>query len=402
MRSKLSALTPALPPPSSTRTIGMFLQLAFPSAERLIAGAESFVHKAALPWRLVLFDAAHYAAPGTRLPALDGALASGLPDAVASKKHFPAVLLQGDGEGAEGWDDVLLIDHGAPVHLAVRHLCERGLTDLAFVGYPSRSTPFWCQAREQAFLSATAGCASRHVFPTTAARERSREALLDHLALWLGSLPTPVGIVAADDFRGLDLLHAALRAGRSIPEEIAVVSIGNHSVIASRTDPALTSVGLNLEAAAAEAARLLAERLQRPGLPCRQLRFSKPRLHMRASTDVLAVRDSLVLEAIEWIKKHLQAQIGPAEVAAALQVSPGRLDAHFQSAMHCSVARFVQNSRMECARRLLVESDEPIKAVAHQVGYQTPQYFARIFHQRNGQSPGEYRQAHSKPSSRPE
>ena len=53
----------------------------------------------------------------------------------------------------------------------------------------------------------------------------------------------------------------------------------------------------------------------------------------------------------------------------------------------------LQKHRMETAARLLRRSDLNIQQIITQVGYENTSYFYRLFHERYGQSPREYRNA---------
>ena len=55
----------------------------------------------------------------------------------------------------------------------------------------------------------------------------------------------------------------------------------------------------------------------------------------------------------------------------------------------------LQKHRMETAARMLRRSDMNIQQIISLVGYENTSYFYRLFHERYGQSPREYRRARS-------
>ena len=57
------------------------------------------------------------------------------------------------------------------------------------------------------------------------------------------------------------------------------------------------------------------------------------------------------------------------------------------------VRELLQKHRMETAARLLRRSDWNIQQIITYVGYENTSYFYRLFHERYGQSPREYRQS---------
>lgn len=56
-----------------------------------------------------------------------------------------------------------------------------------------------------------------------------------------------------------------------------------------------------------------------------------------------------------------------------------------------STTEFVRFIRLEEAKKLLLETELAVSEVAYQVGFRSPAYFARRFHERYGMSPTEYR-----------
>jgi LacI family transcriptional regulator len=171
-------------------------------------------------------------------------------------------------------------DDDAVMRLAVEHLVDRGFHDLAFCPVATD----WSAARCEAFLrhAARAGC-GRHVFEAAGASAARRQAPAafaagsssrrsaaaaraaaieedrDLLGAWLESLPKPVGIVAAYDVRGVQVLEVCRERGLAVPEDVAVVGIDDDDVLCEIATPALTSVAHNLARIGFEACRLLDE-----------------------------------------------------------------------------------------------------------------------------------------------
>ena len=60
----------------------------------------------------------------------------------------------------------------------------------------------------------------------------------------------------------------------------------------------------------------------------------------------------------------------------------------------------LQKHRMETAARLLRRSDLNSQQIIAQVGYENTSYFYRLFHERYGLSPREYRMVRTGPATR--
>ncbi|MGC4154450.1 MAG: AraC family transcriptional regulator [Propionicimonas sp.] len=100
-------------------------------------------------------------------------------------------------------------------------------------------------------------------------------------------------------------------------------------------------------------------------------------------------------DPIERIREHLAAELGRplsiADVAAEVNLSPSHLTALFTARTGCAPMRYRTLLRMQRARELLDNSDKPIAAIAHEVGYDDAAHFSRRFASLHQVSPRAYR-----------
>ena len=154
------------------------------------------------------------------------------------------------------------IDGRITVKLIFNHLWEQGFRRLGFCGLPAGDN-VWSDFRQNELLrlALAAGCAC-HFFPAKRFRGRrpSWEIEQKRIATWLRTLPKPIGIMACNDDRGLQVLDACRQAELRVPEDVAVVGVDNDEFLCNLSIPPLSSVALGVERAGYEAAALL-ERL---------------------------------------------------------------------------------------------------------------------------------------------
>ncbi|GGK24410.1 hypothetical protein GCM10010965_16480 [Caldalkalibacillus thermarum] len=81
-------------------------------------------------------------------------------------------------------------------------------------------------------------------------------------------------------------------------------------------------------------------------------------------------------------------------VAREVERSPGYLSTLFVQRKGQTFRQLLTGLRMEKARRLLAETDLPVREVSERVGYGDPNYFSRAFKQHVGLSPRVFRQQH--------
>jgi AraC-like DNA-binding protein len=61
----------------------------------------------------------------------------------------------------------------------------------------------------------------------------------------------------------------------------------------------------------------------------------------------------------------------------------------------CSPMEYLMRIRIQHAKLLLVQTEEPIARIAEQVGFRLPSYFSACFQRLEGISPRQYRQRFS-------
>jgi len=105
---------------------------------------------------------------------------------------------------------------------------------------------------------------------------------------------------------------------------------------------------------------------------------------VRASTDMLAVEDTLVRSAIDFIRKHAGQAIGVKHVAAAVDVSRRTLDRRFADTLGRTVHDELTAARMQLARNLLTDGAQTVAEIAAACGYESAPSFSRAFRSQSG------------------
>ena len=217
----------------------------------------------------------------------------------------------------------------------------------------------------------------------------------------LKSAPKPLAVLTYDDADAAKMLSASLEAGLRVPEDVAIMGIGNDTVICENQAVALSSVDHDLERNGYEGASLLDKLMsktstaQPPGRPA--IQTPKPTLIpprgivVRKSTDTLAADDPLLSMALREIAKRLPTSFGVDEIAAALKMPRTNLDRLFAEKFSRSVGREIVRQRIEHAKRLLTETDKQMKEIAALCGYCNAGYFTNAFRGETGFTPKAWR-----------
>lgn len=104
-------------------------------------------------------------------------------------------------------------------------------------------------------------------------------------------------------------------------------------------------------------------------------------------------RHEIVRRAIQFMKNHLEDDIGVSDAANAVGLSSPHFNRLFVSEIGRSPGDFLIDLRLERAKEYLTHSDMSVMDVCVALAY-SPSYFSRIFKQRVGCTPGEYAARH--------
>lgn len=309
---------------------------------------------------------------------------------------LPVIDVRGGAPAAKlplvGVDNVPVAD------AAFDHFRERGFRHFAWCDL-FRLRRSWIDIRRDRFLErAKAVGASGHRFVARRTMLRrgdwSAEGMTD-LIEWLGSLPRPVAVLAADDEQAHLVLEACLAAGIHVPADAAVLGIDNDEVFCRASAPALSSVDVNACQVGYEAAGALARRMQGRRVPDRTL--IPPRgVVARQSTDILAVNCPEAAAALQLIRERACDGLLADDVAAQLSISRSTLDRLLREAVGQSATEALVAARLSRVKADLASTDLPLKTIARRTGFASVQHLANLFRDRVGLTPGRFRQ-HMRP-----
>ena len=99
-----------------------------------------------------------------------------------------------------------------------------------------------------------------------------------------------------------------------------------------------------------------------------------------------------IKKVCDYIDQNLDKDISLEEMADYSSVSPFYLSKLFKDEKGVTFINFITDKRLDKGRELLSKSDLSIKEITAQIGYNDQNYFSRIFKNKFGLSPKEYRQ----------
>ena len=214
-------------------------------------------------------------------------------------------------------------DHRAEGVLAAEHLLERGFTSFAYFGYPQFAWSRDCQRRFSARLRGAGYSCHEYRQAQRVSwglQQESWEMDVEGVARWITSLPKPLGLMAGNDFRGVQALDGCRRAGIAVPEMVAVIAVNNEELACELAYPPLSSVVPNARSIGYEAAALLDRLMRGEPEPANPIAIRPVEIVTRLSTDISAIVDRDVAEATRFIRENACEGIKVADVLSRVPV----------------------------------------------------------------------------------
>jgi AraC-like DNA-binding protein len=93
----------------------------------------------------------------------------------------------------------------------------------------------------------------------------------------------------------------------------------------------------------------------------------------------------------DYLSSCYASPVTVASAARAARLSPAHFHRQFKALFRQTPMRFLQQTRLEAARKLLATTDEPVTTVCLMVGLESLGSFCSLFHRSFGRSPSDYR-----------
>ena len=290
------------------------------------------------------------------------------------------------------------VDHRATGVLAAEHLLERRFRSFGFYGVRGK---LYSERRRDGFTATVSHAGGTcGVLEVASLEERSIQWVdqQEELEGWLGTLSTPVGVMASTDLRAGMVVDACQRLGLRVPEDVAVIGVDNDPVACEFRSPSLSSVSRNDYEVGYRAASML-DRLIQGGVPEESALLVPPDgVVGRRSTEVVAIEDPLIAEIVHSIQDRLHESFGADGLLHGFDLSRRRLEQRFRQCVGCGPAEFINLQRVERAKKLLADPTlDSLTDIAATCGFTELRHLRQVFRRVTGTTPAAYRQSVTAP-----
>lgn len=256
-------------------------------------------------------------------------------------------------------------------------------SDIAFVPDPSREA--WSTSRETAFRTlATRRKLKAHVFTGRSDAD---------LTAWIKSLPSPTGILAANDITALTVVETCAKLRIDVPNSLTVLGIDNDELICGHARPPVATIEPNFAGAGFLAASTLDKMMS--GKRTRReiiVAESVNRIVVRESARPQRGIPSLVRRAMDLIRADAST-LTLNSLSQALGVSRTLLAQSFAK-RGTSAAAEIREVRFAKAMELLADPNQVIGPIANLCGWKSETHLMTAFRKRTGMTMREWRKRH--------
>jgi transcriptional regulator GlxA family with amidase domain len=105
--------------------------------------------------------------------------------------------------------------------------------------------------------------------------------------------------------------------------------------------------------------------------------------------------DSAVRHCERWLEEHFRERGSLSGAVSASGIPERSLKRRFKTATGTTLIAYLQNLRVEEAKRLLETGSQPFERISTEVGYENLAFFRRLFKRCTGLTPGQYRRMFS-------
>ena len=299
----------------------------------------------------------------------------------AVKLGLPTIFDYG-GTKITGMDWPIVVTDSVEIgKLGAVHLLERGFSHFAYCGY---NDMLWSRERCEYFVETVseAGFEVQVYQQSTPKKVRSQRKEKTILVDWLESLPKPIGLLACNDDRAMEVIETCKIASIRVPDEIAVLGVDNDLMVCNLCYPPISSINIDYEHAGYEAAELMDNFIAGEKMNSQNIMAPSSYVVTRQSTDIFAINDTNVAEALRFIQQHSFEPIQVHEVVGATALSRRYLHQKFRQTLGRSIHEEITRVRVEKICQLLIETNLNISQIAFKMGFMDDHHLARYFQKR--------------------
>lgn len=270
--------------------------------------------------------------------------------------------------------------------MAAQFFREKGFVSFAYCGAEGT---LWSDLRFKGF-SEEIGSSTIPCFERPLSWWLNLSSSID-LAVFLASLPKPVGLLACNDKTALRVSGASMTEDIAVPEQISILGVDNEDIPCELSNPPLSSVLLQLERIGYFAAAKLHRMMEGIDNPGESVMVPPAHIIERNSTALTGSLDSLVSRTYHVLRTDRGHMNNVNSLVSSLAVSRRTLEYHFKRETGKTVHEAIVEQRIRVAMELLSRTNRKLEDIAVEAGFGSTHSFFRHFKEYTTLTPNRYR-----------
>ena len=211
------------------------------------------------------------------------------------------------------------------------------------------------------------------------------------LRSWISDLPKPIGMLACSDAKAQELLDICGKSNIYVPRDVALLGVDDDDLLCALCIPSLSSIIPAAHQTGRKAAELLDQMMSGTVQHTETYLVDPIGISSRQSTDVLAINDSDIAAAVQYIRDHCCDGINVKDFLKVFPMSRRSFESRFQALLGCSPHQEILRQRIDRVRHLLLETDLTLAQIAKRTGFQNQEYMSVAFRRSMDMPPGMFR-----------
>ena len=273
--------------------------------------------------------------------------------------------------------------------MAAKLYISRGYQNFAFLGHKGVC---WSEGRRDGFVREIKDSGFNNIFiKELEPQEDYWHTDYEVLVRWATKLPKPIGVLACDDNQGSIFLELCKAFGIKVPSEIAIIGVDNDEILCNMSNPAMSSINIDIERGGYEAAALADRMVREHRFEGEDIVLQPISIVPRTSSNVFATKDRYVHAALEFIEANANRKISVGDVMKAVPISRRLLEQRFLKETGMTIFTCISMVRINRFARMLTESKDTISEIAARLDEPDTKSISRRFQKLKGCTPSEFR-----------
>ena len=273
--------------------------------------------------------------------------------------------------------------------MAAKFFAKKRFQNFAYYG---QKDLYWSKARAEGFAQEVEKIGGNYYYFESEMLFGSEwKPIHDLLNNWVISLPKPVALFACDDNFAIQILKTCYNNNINIPNELALLGVGNDDVICNLAYPSISSIVTEDENGGYDTGKMLHRLISAKKNTLFNIEIRPIRIVSRQSTEKYNISDKYILKIVNYIIENITSNLSINDLLKIVPLSRRNLDLKFRKTMGQTIYQFIQDNKIEYISDMLLTTHKNLLDISEEIGFNDVRNLYRIFKKHTGYTPIDFR-----------